>query len=561
MASDSHDLDLCFGDYRIALSDERLVGPHGPVRLGRKAFLVLLRLAEREGQLVTKDSLFESVWDGLAVSESALTSVIKELRRALDDRPVDPIYIQSVYGRGYRFLPPIEHRPAGGTTRPRPSSPERADAVPLGEAPVLAVPPFDDIAVVDTDRHLGAVLHEEMVVALSRFRDLRLVASAGETPAQAGGAPDRLYRLDVRLLRDGDAIRAFARVTRLATGAIIWADQIHLPANNPLEAVDNLARRVAGVALPRLHDDLLRNVPDKAGDAFDQYYQLRLRMRSLEGMDDAREIASAWERLIAAYPDLVQAYPQLIRLYHTDYCFNGLGATDMSERRRAYELAHRALAMDPTDSHLHTVKGWCHLWAAEAGLAARHFDEAARLNPYHQARLIELATGFMFLDDLDRAAQLLERWRAIAVFSTEAPHEEEGLLHLLRGHPALAAESLSLARCTHPDDDRATVRPSVMTDFYALLAATGANAPDRASRAERWRALVAGLWAGPQPLDDARLVGWIISHNPFQKEERREWLRELTLRALDANDQAVQRTPSPAHPETQSAPSGAAPEL
>jgi len=93
--------------FSIDKSDERLLGPHGPVRLGNKAFQVLLRLVERRGRLVTKDELMSSVWDGTIVSEFSLTSAIKELRRGLDDDARAPRFIESVYGRGYRLLQPI----------------------------------------------------------------------------------------------------------------------------------------------------------------------------------------------------------------------------------------------------------------------------------------------------------------------------------------------------------------------------------------------------------------------------------------------------------------------
>lgn len=96
-----------FDSFSIDAGDERLFGPHGPVRLGNKAFQVLLRLVERRGRLVTKDELMSSVWDGTIVSEFSLTSAIKELRRALGDDARAPRFIESVYGRGYRFLAPI----------------------------------------------------------------------------------------------------------------------------------------------------------------------------------------------------------------------------------------------------------------------------------------------------------------------------------------------------------------------------------------------------------------------------------------------------------------------
>ncbi len=106
-----------FDRYCVDRRDERLIGPHGPIKLGNKAFQVLLKLIEQGGRLVTKDSLMSSVWDGTIVSEFSLTSAIKELRRALGDDARAPRYIQSVYGRGYRFLTPIDE--IDGERRPQ----------------------------------------------------------------------------------------------------------------------------------------------------------------------------------------------------------------------------------------------------------------------------------------------------------------------------------------------------------------------------------------------------------------------------------------------------------
>ena len=95
---------FCFDKFVVDQNDERLIGPDGPVHLGNKAFRVLGALIAQEGRLLTKDALFDDVWDGTTVGEAALTSVIKELRRALGDDPKQPRFIESVYGRGYRFI-------------------------------------------------------------------------------------------------------------------------------------------------------------------------------------------------------------------------------------------------------------------------------------------------------------------------------------------------------------------------------------------------------------------------------------------------------------------------
>ena len=49
---------LAFGDFVIDRADERVIGPDGPLKLGNKAFRVLLALARQDGKLLTKDALF-----------------------------------------------------------------------------------------------------------------------------------------------------------------------------------------------------------------------------------------------------------------------------------------------------------------------------------------------------------------------------------------------------------------------------------------------------------------------------------------------------------------------
>lgn len=65
---------------------------------------VLMRADRR---LLSKDDLVNSVWDGLAVSDSVLTTAIKELRQTLGDSARNPIYVETLHRRGYRFLRPV----------------------------------------------------------------------------------------------------------------------------------------------------------------------------------------------------------------------------------------------------------------------------------------------------------------------------------------------------------------------------------------------------------------------------------------------------------------------
>src|SRR5262249_48803934 len=77
------------------------------VSLRPKAFAVLRYLAERPGELVTKENLLEAVWTGTFVSDTVLKVRLTELRQALGDEAAAPQVIQTVHRRGYRFIAPI----------------------------------------------------------------------------------------------------------------------------------------------------------------------------------------------------------------------------------------------------------------------------------------------------------------------------------------------------------------------------------------------------------------------------------------------------------------------
>ena len=79
------------------------------VHLTPKAFDLLVLLATHAPRVVGKRELHEQLWPGTFVSDATLTGVVKELRRALDDRsPAAPI-IRTAHRVGYALCPRIEH--------------------------------------------------------------------------------------------------------------------------------------------------------------------------------------------------------------------------------------------------------------------------------------------------------------------------------------------------------------------------------------------------------------------------------------------------------------------
>jgi DNA-binding winged helix-turn-helix (wHTH) protein/predicted ATPase len=95
---------LHFEPYRLDVENGQLWRGTQAVRLTGKAFAVLRHLAHRPSRLISKNELFRAVWPDTVVSETTLTSCIKELRKALQDDAKTPRYIETVHRRGYRFI-------------------------------------------------------------------------------------------------------------------------------------------------------------------------------------------------------------------------------------------------------------------------------------------------------------------------------------------------------------------------------------------------------------------------------------------------------------------------
>lgn len=93
-----------FGDFRLNV-EEQLLSKHGEaLSITPKVFSLLKFLIENHGNVVTKDELMETVWEGNLVEDSNLTFTMRQLRIALDDDFRNPLFIETIPRRGYRFI-------------------------------------------------------------------------------------------------------------------------------------------------------------------------------------------------------------------------------------------------------------------------------------------------------------------------------------------------------------------------------------------------------------------------------------------------------------------------
>jgi TolB-like protein/DNA-binding winged helix-turn-helix (wHTH) protein len=96
-----------FGNFRLDVGERYLLKRGRRVQLTDKAFDILSLLVREKGRLISKDELLSMVWPDSFVEENNLDKNVSRIRRVLGERKTRPKFIETVRGRGYRFVPDV----------------------------------------------------------------------------------------------------------------------------------------------------------------------------------------------------------------------------------------------------------------------------------------------------------------------------------------------------------------------------------------------------------------------------------------------------------------------
>ncbi|HEY1364183.1 MAG TPA: winged helix-turn-helix domain-containing protein [Xanthobacteraceae bacterium] len=153
---------LAFSDHRLDLVRRELRRAGQPVSIEPRAFDLLAFLIRHRGRVVTKDDLLQGVWGGRIVSDSALTTRINAVRRALGDDGASQRLIRTVTGKGVRFVGDVIELP---------------DEVPAPvDKPSIAVLPFANLSGDPEQEYFADGMVEEITTAIARFPWLFVIA-------------------------------------------------------------------------------------------------------------------------------------------------------------------------------------------------------------------------------------------------------------------------------------------------------------------------------------------------------------------------------------------------
>ena len=231
--------------YRLDLGDERLWHGDQLVQISNKAFQLLRLLVGNPNRLLTKDHILDAVWGDVCVSEGLIKEYVHDLRQALGDDPKQPQFIETVHGRGYRFL--------GGVEVIDRALDDATPSEPRTEPPSLAVMAFTDLVGEARWSLFCRGLSDDLVTDLARYPDL-VVVTNGEVSALLAGNLDvrNLNReLGVDYVLNGSVqasksrVRVNAQLIETLNGTHIWTDQYEREVGEFFEIQSDIVGHVA----------------------------------------------------------------------------------------------------------------------------------------------------------------------------------------------------------------------------------------------------------------------------------------------------------------------------
>jgi TolB-like protein/Tfp pilus assembly protein PilF len=409
-------------------------GAFVPVALGSRTLAILHLFLERPGALVSKQQIIAAVWPGVVIEDSNLTVQISALRRVLDQGRPEGSCIQTISGRGYRFVAAVTRRTSEVGHGPAAASGQDGRIVPRLSVAVL---PFQNLSGDPEQEYFADGMVAEIITALSRIRWLFVVSrlSSFTYKRQTVDVQRVGHELGVRYVLEGsvrkaaDRLRITVELVDAETAHHVWAERFDPEITDVFVAQDEIAKHVAAAIESELCADNYFRSRYKSSESLDAWQCVtRALFLIRQGRRSAAEAEALCRRAIAIEPCCAQAHSVLAQAL----IGQRWGAGDTRVPPEAMEAARAALRLDRRDAWGHQALGLVLFALRRHDEAERAFERAVESNP-------NLASAHAFLG----VARAFRGAHEAAVASAERA------LWLNRRDPVVVAYAPHVMACAH----------------------------------------------------------------------------------------------------------------
>lgn len=553
--ADAGDQRLRIGSWTVEPALHRLVAEGRTVKLEPKAMAVLVYLARRPGQVVSRDALLADVWQGVVVGDDALTQVIVKLRKALGDMRDEPAYIQTIPKGGYRLVADVAHEGASAPSRdelpPRPAPATRArvrawpaaaaaallvvgagalwwtraDGPPSvaavareptpqpiaqragAELPTVAIRPFEALGDDPQEALLARAITADLVTDLSKVSGLWVV---GPDPTGAQRSGDAAvpslairYVISGSVQRSGDRLRLQVHLSDAQTARQLWSERFDRVLADIFEIQDELGPKILQLLPVKLSEIEARRIAQRytrSLEAYENFQRGQIALYVRRRPDN--EIAREWfRRAIAVDAGFARAYAGLALTYAAEYRNQWVDDRDAA-LERAFKLASTAQQIDPDIPETHWALAFVRVHRHQHAQALLDLEAALRLNPSYADAYATMGGIYTSIGRPAESVPLLRTAMRLA--------PESGYLYLmLLGRAYLFLGDLEQARVNL---QHALGRNPEFIDARVYLAVAQLAAGDKAAaawEAEEIRALQPGFsaqrWLETNPTPEGAL--------------------------------------------------------
>lgn len=416
-----------FDPFELDIDRAELRSASGLVRLEPKVFRLLRLLVENNDRVVSKDEMIAVAWDGRFISDAAVSTALKTVRKALGDDGGSQNFIRTVRGLGHRFVAPVRIRRAEAVVAsPAPQAQDMFVTGSRGEKPTVAVLPFGRVGLPSDFATLGDAIPADIISSLSRLRWLRVIARQStfrfrNDDVDLAGLRSVLgasYCISGRVELYGKQLSVSVELVDTRSGAVIWSEHFE----RPLADVHLIRHETVGAVIsaldlqiPQTEAALARFKPVESLDAWEAYHLGLSHTYRFNARDNA--IASGlFRRATELAPDFATAYAARAFAGFQDVVMGY--APDRQTAVTAVRIAtERCLALDPLDPYGNEAMG-------RLQILTGNFDD-----------------GLIWLD---RSVELSPNYARA--------HYSRGFLQVLRCHTAESRQGIDMAMRLSPLD-------------------------------------------------------------------------------------------------------------
>jgi TolB-like protein/DNA-binding winged helix-turn-helix (wHTH) protein len=438
-----------------------------PVSLGSRALDVLFVLAERPGQLVSKQVIMDAVWPNAAVEDNNLTVQISTLRRVLDEGRTQGSCIQTVPGRGYRFVASARRVEDACPLRARYDIPENANGENIIERAVPGQPltatsrwrfriaalagiclvatallltaggrkfwlagstdrpplsivilPFQNLGNDPKDDYLADGITDDLTTDLAHLSGAFVIAHQSAytykgKPVDVRKVGDELgvrYVLEGSVRRIGSVLRVNAQLVSTETGAHLWSDRFDEQISDLAFGQEQIVARMRSeLGMNLVETEKARSLRERPTNP--EAFDLVLRARSILHLPPTKErqgeALALFEQALLLDPHSVHALASTVFLLMERNGVPGWARADDMERAERLLAQARSIAPGSEEVLNYTVQWLRRMRRYEEAIAVA--EELVRRFPNNPAGYFDLAQSKTVAGHAEAAFALQEK--------------------------------------------------------------------------------------------------------------------------------------------------------